>query len=91
MSSPNKYQPPVNMPERVAAAYWQGALTRQEAQKVFDEYGAAIQGLGKAMAQLDMSMAYLAEKFGIKPEDVTNWIAEKATQAEEKPIIAASA
>lgn len=88
MSTPNKYQPKINMPEAAAAAYWNGGLTRTEAQKVFDEYGAAIQGLGKAMAQLDMTMAYLADKFGIKPEDVTNWITEKAKQAETPEVVA---
>jgi hypothetical protein len=95
MSSPNKYRPSVNMPERVVAAYWQGSLTRAEAQKIFDEYGATITAQGKALIQQDLAIAYLCEQFGITPEDVTKWAQEKATLAqvdgEEKSIIPASA
>lgn len=96
MATPNKYQPAVNMPENVAAAYWQGSVTRAEVQKVFDEYAQAISQQAIAITKLDMCLAYLCEKFGVKPEDVQKWAEEKAslaaTNAEnQSAIIPASA
>ena len=79
----SKYQPAVNMPERVVASYWEGALTRGEAQRVFDEYGKGISGLAGAVQRLDMCLAYLCEKFGIEPKDVSEWAVGKAKLASE--------
>lgn len=83
------------MPENVAAAYWQGPITRAEAQKIFDEYGRAISDQAMAITKLDMCLAYLCEKFGVKPEDVQKWAEEKAAlaaaNAENKVLIAAQA
>jgi hypothetical protein len=52
--SQNKYQPHVNMPERVAAAYWEGGLTRAEAQRIFDEQGKVITAHGQGLIKLDL-------------------------------------
>lgn len=80
----NKYSPMVNKPEAVAAAYWNGGLTREEAQRVFDEYGKVMTMQGNAIVRLDMCLAFLCEKFGFKPEDVEIWAQEKAKLAEQE-------
>lgn len=86
MSKPNRYLPTANaMTENVAAAYWQGPLTRAEAQKVFDEYAATFRRQATALTQQDMCIAYLCEKFGVTPDDVMKWAEEKVKQAEATP------
>ncbi len=80
----SKYSPMVNKPENVAAAYWNGGITREECQLVFDEYGKVITAQGQAIVKMDMVIAFLCEKFGFKPEDVEIWAQEKAKLAEQE-------
>lgn len=83
MSTPNKYQPKVNMPENIQAAYWNGPITRKEAQAVFDDYGRAISAQALAITKVDMVIAYLCDKFGVTPEEIQNWAEAKAKAASE--------
>jgi len=71
-------------PDQAQAAYWQGPLRRNEAQKIFDEYGAAIQSQAQGLIHLDLIISYLMDKFEIKPEEVTEWIQKKQKEVAEK-------
>lgn len=70
---------PFNVTGDANAVYWMGPLTRREAQSVFDEFKQAVVGIATRMQQLDASLAYMADKFGIKPEDVNEWVKAKVT------------
>lgn len=61
----------------VQAAYWNGPLTRKEAQQVFDENAEVIQAQGQAIMAMNMTISFLMERFGFKPEEVAAWIKEK--------------
>lgn len=76
---------PLNLTGDAQAAYWCGPISRREAQKVFDEYGAAISQQAMAITRLDMCLAYMAEKFGVTPQDVAEWAKKKAEALAEAP------
>jgi hypothetical protein len=79
-------EPNLNVTGDPQAHYWLGPLSRREAQKIFDEYGATIQRQAQALIQQDLCIAYLCEKFGITPDDVLQWAQKKAEQAKvEQP------
>ena len=61
--------------------YWESFITRAEAQKVYDEQAGVISAQAMAITKLDTCLAFLCEKFGIKPEDVQKWAEQKATAA----------
>lgn len=71
-------------------SYWNGFISRSEAQKVYDEHAGVIKAQALAIQKLDMCLACVCEKLGIKPEDVNKWAAEKAelAKAEQTPILA---
>jgi hypothetical protein len=74
-----------------AAAYWNGSLSRKEAQKVFDQYAAVINAQAEKQRMMDMMLTYLFEvKLGIPPEEFQAWfkvVEEEAKQraAADKP------
>lgn len=76
-----KNVPQPNLTGDPQAAYWLSGISRREAQKVFDEYGAALGSMGMGLSALDLSVAYICEKFGITPKDVTDWAQKKAEMA----------
>ena len=64
--------------DHVQAKYWNGFITRTEAQKVFDDYGQAMMRLNMALSQLDAAVSCIAEKVGVTPEQVGEWLKAKA-------------
>lgn len=72
--------------EKHLAMYWQGPLTRAEAQKVFDETAQVIKAHHDVITKLDAIMTFLAERAGVKAEEVNEWMKEKleAAQSAEK-------
>lgn len=64
----------------VQAAYWNGPLTRKEAQNVFDEYAQVLTNVSNQTTAMNMTISFLCERFGIKPEDVASWIRRKAAE-----------
>jgi len=77
--------------DKVQAKYWNGFLTRTEAQKVFDEQGQVITAQAMAIQKLDAVISCLAEKFGVTAEDVNKWMKEKTEAfASQKAAPAAS-
>jgi hypothetical protein len=73
----------------VQAAYWNGPLTRKEAQNVFDEYAGVLQTQGNQVMAMNMTLSFLMEKLGYKPEEVAAWIKVKAAEqmaAAEKAV-----
>ncbi len=69
--------------DHVTAKYWNGFITRTEAQKVFDEYGQVIQAQAVAIQKLDAVVSCLAEKFGVTAEEVNTWVKGKI-EAQQK-------
>jgi hypothetical protein len=69
--------------DKVTAKYWNGFITRTEAQKVFDEQGQVITHQAMAIQKLDAVLTYIAEKFGITHEDINNWMKAKNEAAQK--------
>lgn len=69
-----------------AARYWEGPLTRAEAQKVFDETAGVIQKTQETLVKLDMVLAFLVEKSGATVEEIQTWMNARVAkmQAEMK-------
>jgi hypothetical protein len=70
------------------AAYWQGSLTRAEAQKVNDEYADGFENIAKELARLqamihnlDFGVQCLAEKLGVTREDIRAFATAKLEAA----------
>jgi hypothetical protein len=66
----------------VQAGYWLGSITRKEAQGVYDEFANAIGATQGTVMKLDAAIAFLFEKFGISPEEVSAWLTKKAAESE---------
>lgn len=60
-----------------AERYWNGPLTRAEAQKVFDETAGVIQKTQETLVKLDMVLAFLVEKSGATTEEIQVWMDER--------------
>jgi hypothetical protein len=69
--------------DHIQAKYWNGFITRTEAQKVFDEQGQVIMSQAMAIQKLDAVISCIAEKFGVTAEDVNNWMKVKAEEAQK--------
>lgn len=69
--------------DHVQAKYWNGFITRVEAQKVFDEQTQVILKQAEAFAKFDAVLSCLADKAGVTPADVNAWFAEKVAKAQE--------
>jgi hypothetical protein len=70
--------------DHAQAKYWNGFITRVEAQKVFDEQLQVISRQAQAMATFDAAISCIAEKVGITPADVNAWVAQKVADAAKK-------
>lgn len=57
-----------------AERYWNGPLTRAEAQKVFDETAGVIQKANETIVKLDLVLAFLVEKSGATTEEIQTWM-----------------
>ena len=60
--------------QHAQAFYWNGPLTRAEAQKVFDETAGVIKHLNETIIKLDMCVAFLVEKSGATKEEIQAWM-----------------
>lgn len=63
--------------DHVQAKYWNGFLTRVEAQKVFGEYASALNKQAQVMQKMDAVLSFIAEKFGITTTEIEAWITKK--------------
>ena len=72
--------------DHVQAKYWNGFLTRTEAQKVFDETAKVIQAQQRTLAQMDAVLSFFAEKLDVKPDDVQAWIMKKHEEAQKSSL-----
>lgn len=78
----------MNKPEDMQAAYWQGNITRGEAQKVFDELAgrfdmiaAEFDTLRTMIYNVDFGVQCLASQLGITREDIRKFATEKLAGA----------
>lgn len=62
------------------AFFWNGPMTRAEAQKIFDEYAQATIALQEKFIKLDFAVGFLLEKFEVTPEQVTEFMKAKMEQ-----------
>lgn len=72
--------------DHVQAKYWNGFITRTEAQKVYDEQQQVITAQAAAIQKIDAVISCIAEKVGVTPADVNEWLksqAEKIRAANE--------
>lgn len=75
------------------ATYWNGPVSRIEAQKVFDETAGVIKAQGEVITKLDMVLAFLVEKSGFTTEEIQVWMYErikamqKAAQIQEEATL----
>jgi len=69
--------------DHAQAKYWNGFITRVEAQKVFDEQLQVISRQAEALAKFDAAISCIAEKVGITPAIVNEWMAEKVAAAQK--------
>lgn len=75
--------------DHIQAKYWNGFITRTEAQKVHDETAQVIQQMGIMLQKMDAVVSCLAEKLGVGVADIETWVASKVAQAEQanvKPV-----
>lgn len=70
--------------DHVQAKYWNGFITRTEAQKVFNDTAQIINAQGIALQKMDAVISFIADKFGITKDDIEAWIAKKVADAEQK-------
>src|SRR5277367_241462 len=66
--------------EKHVAMYWNGPVTRVEAQKVFDETADVIQKHNEIITKLDMVLAFVVEKAGYTAEEVQAWMNERMSK-----------
>jgi hypothetical protein len=69
--------------DHVQAKYWNGFITRVEAQKVFDEQLQVISKQAEALAKFDAAISCIAEKVGVTPAIVNEWVAQKVAAAQK--------
>lgn len=72
--------------EDTQAMYWNGTITRAEAQKVFDEMSESIKILSAQAGAANMAMAYLFAKLRVEQAEFDQFIRARAALANaEKP------
>jgi hypothetical protein len=94
--------------DETQAAYWNGPLSRKEAQKTFDDYAKIIkqlladvhgnaeanppqEGLIGLIAKLDMTLAFLADKMGVTPQEFQAYMNKKVAEFRALQIAAKEA
>ena len=68
--------------EDTQAMYWNGPVTRAEAQKVFDEMSESIKILSAQAGAANMAMAYLFAKLQVQQAEFDQFIRARAAQAD---------
>ena len=69
--------------DHAQAKYWNGFITRVEAQKVFEEQTEVIMKQAEAFSKFDAVLTFLSEKLGVTAADVNAWIATKVEAAQK--------
>ena len=67
-----------------ADRFWRGKATRQEVQNGFDT-------IENKLSRFDLLLSYLAEKAGVTPAILNEWVAEKVKAAQAKQAAADAA
>src|SRR5581483_7996880 len=70
--------------DHVQAKYWNGFITRTEAQQVFDDQAKVIIRQAEALGKFDAVISCIAEKVGVTPAEVNEWVAKKVKEATAK-------
>lgn len=65
------------------ATYWNGPVSRIEAQKVFDETAGVIKAQGEVITKLDMVLAFLVEKSGHTTAEIQAWMNDRMRAMQE--------
>jgi len=63
-----------------AAAYWQGSISRLEAQKIFQEFAAALGVTAEKVLKQEFAISCLMDKAGIAPEELQVFIDAKMAE-----------
>ena len=66
--------------DHAQAAYWNGSLTRIEAQRANEEVAKVIQGLMIRAAQQELAITFLSEKLGVTPEQFQEYTTKKVEE-----------
>ena len=70
--------------------FWEGKISRKEAQKAFDEIGSAVNSLHASMSAYNLTMAYVMVKIGATEAEFQEFvkvkIAEMQTAAEAQQV-----
>lgn len=66
--------------DHVQAKYWNGFITRVEAQKVFDELAGVIAAQAQTLQKYDVAFSCLAEKVGLTAAEVNDWLQKKTAE-----------
>lgn len=74
--------------DHVQAKYWNGFITRTESQKVFDEQLQVIQSLSLTLQKMDCVVSFLAERAGVTPADVNEWVTAQIAKAAAAQVAA---
>lgn len=69
--------------EKHLAMYWNGPVSRVEAQKVFDETAKVIKHHQEIITKLDMVISFLVEKSGFATEEIQAWMNAKVQAHQE--------
>jgi energy-converting hydrogenase A subunit M len=72
--------------DHVQAKYWNGFITRTEAQKVHDETAQVLMRQGEALCKMDIVISFIAEKFGITKEEIETWYKAKIDAASKSSL-----
>jgi len=59
------------------ARFWNGPVTRKEIQAAFDDYTRAAVQMQETLIKLDLTLAYLLERFEVTPEQVQGFVTKK--------------
>lgn len=73
--------------DHVQAHYWNGFITRTEAQDVFNKTASVITQQGIVLQKMDAVISCVCEKLGIGVADIEAWVASKVAQAETTEIV----
>jgi hypothetical protein len=66
--------------DAATAHYWNGPISRKEAQQVFDEFKAVFDDFVKRLFNMELTLACLSEKVGLTDEDIKAFGKRKAEE-----------
>jgi hypothetical protein len=66
--------------DHVQAKYWNGYITRTEAQKVFGDFSAVINQHSVTLQKMDAVLSFLADKFGFTQQEIEAWVMKQVDE-----------